>query len=40
MQDEEVPLSEKGTGFGLIQLRGLKETLDKLERELEPFEER
>ena len=39
MQDEEVPQSQIRTSFGLLQLRDLRETLDKLESKLEQFEE-
>ena len=39
MADEEVPNSEIRTSFGILQLRDLKKTLDKLETKLMEFEE-
>jgi len=39
MRDEEVPQSQIRTSFGLLQLRDLRATLDKLESKLEQFEE-
>jgi len=38
--DEEVSESQKETSFGLLQLRDLRATLDKLESKLQEFEER